>query len=68
MFTKVLQLIAPNPLKITWMFEHGVKNFEPYAFSNKDVIDIATTGTVSISSTSKLNKIIDENLVIKNIY
>lgn len=64
MFTKVLQLhIAPNPSEIiTWMFEHGVdKTLNSYGFSNKDVIDIATTGTVSISRwTSKLNKIIDE--------
>ena len=45
------------------MFEHGVdKTLNSYGFSNKDVIDIATTGTVSISRwTSKLNKIIDEN-------
>ena len=38
------------------------QNFELLWFFKKDVIDIATTGTVSISRwTSKLNKIIDEN-------
>ena len=65
MFTKVLQLqIAPNPSEIiTWIFEHGVdKTLNSYGFTNKDVIDIATTGTVSISRwTSKLNKILDNN-------
>ena len=65
MFSKVLQLqIAPNPSEIiTWIFEHGVdKTLNSYGFTNKEVIDIATTGTVSISRwTSKLNKILNNN-------
>ena len=65
MFSKILQLqIAPNPLEIiTWMFEHGVdKTLESYGYSKQDVINVATSGTVSISRwTSKLNRSLLEN-------
>ena len=64
MFTKVLQLhIAPNPTEIiNWIFDHGVdKTLNSYGFSNKDVKNIAATGTVSISKwTSKLEQSADE--------
>ena len=65
MFSKLLQLqIAPNPMEIiTWMFEHGVnKTLESYGHSKEEVINIATSGTVSISRwTSRLNKSLLEN-------
>jgi len=65
MFSKILQLqIAPNPIEIVnWMFEHGVdKTLNSYGFSNNEVIDIASSGTVAISKwTSKLNKLILKN-------
>ena len=60
MFSKILQLqIAPNPLEIIdWMFEHGVdKTLQSYGFSNDEVKNIASSGTLSISRwTTKLNK------------
>ena len=65
MFTKVLQLqIAPNPSEIiTWMFEHGVdKTLSSYGFSKEEVINIASSGTVSISKwTTKLNHVLNQN-------
>ena len=61
MFSKILQLqIAPNPTEIiNWMFDHGVdKTLNSYGFTNNEVIDIASSGTVTISKwTSKLNKL-----------
>ena len=60
MFNKLLQLqIAPNPQEIlNWMFEHGVdKTLNSYGFLKKDVVNIASSGTVNISKwTSKLNQ------------
>tara|TARA_Y100001935_G_C17262470_1_gene487215 strand:- start:382 stop:1194 length:813 start_codon:yes stop_codon:yes gene_type:complete len=60
MFSKLLQLqIAPNPIEIiNWMFDHGVdKTLSSYGFSKDEVINIASSGTVSISKwTSRLNK------------
>ncbi len=65
MFNKILQLqIAPNPLEIiSWIFEHGVdKTLESYGFSRKEVLSVASSGTVSLSKwTSKLNKSIIQN-------
>ena len=60
MFSKILQLhTAPNPIEIIdWMFEHGVdKTLNSYGFEKAEVINIASSGTVSISKwISKLNK------------
>ena len=60
MFNKLLQLqIAPNPSEIIhWMFEHGVdETLRSYGFQKNEVINIASSGTVSISKwTSKLNQ------------
>ena len=53
MFSKILQLqIAPNPTEIiNWMFDHGVdKTLNSYGFTNNEVIDIASSGTVTISN------------------
>ena len=65
MFSKILQLqIAPNPVEIVdWMFEHGVdKTLSSYGFSKEEVINTASSGTVSISKwTSKLNHIFQIN-------
>lgn len=65
MFSKILQLhIAPNPVEIVnWMFSHGVdKTLNSYGYSNSEVLDIASSGTVSISKwTSKLNETIIRN-------
>ena len=65
MFSKLLQLqIAPNPVEIiNWMFEHGVdKTLYSYGYSKEETINIASSGTVSISKwTSKLNQTILEN-------
>ena len=62
MFLKLLQLqTAPNPRDILeWMFEHGVDStIESYGFSSKELINIATQGTLSISKlTSKINTVI----------
>ena len=73
MFSKILQLqIAPNPTEIiNWMFDHGVdKTLNSYGFTNNEVIDIASSGTVTISKwTSKLNKLILQKLkVTKTIF
>ncbi len=65
MFSKVLQLhIAPNPSEIIgWLFEHGVdKTLESYGYSKDEVINIASSGTLTISKwTSKLNRIVMNN-------
>ena len=62
MFLKLLQLqTSPNPHDILkWMFEHGVDStIESYGFSSKELINIATQGTLSISKlTSKINTVI----------
>ena len=72
MLTKLLQLqIAPNPVEIVnWMFEHGVdKTLESYGYLKDEVINIASSGTVSISKwTSKLNKTILNNLGHKEYF
>ncbi len=72
MFTKILQLqTAPNPLEIiNWMFEHGVdKTLESYGFFKNEVLNMATTGTVSISKwTTRLNQVLSENLGHKEYY
>ena len=60
MFSKLLQLhLAPNPTEIVeWMFEHGVnKTINSYGFSENEVKNIASSGTMQISKwTSNLNK------------
>ncbi len=60
MFTKLLQLqLAPNPEEIVeWMFEHGVnKTVNSYGFSEDEVRNVASSGTIQISKwTSNLNK------------
>ena len=65
MLSKLLQLqIAPNPTEIVkWMFEHGVdKTLESYGYKKDEVLNVASSGTVSISKwTSKLNKTILNN-------
>ena len=65
MFLKLLQLqTAPNPLDIVlWMFSHGVDaTIESYGFKKKEVLDIATQGTIVISKwTAKLNKAVSAN-------
>ena len=65
MFTKLLQLqIAPNPVEIVnWVFSHGVdKTLNSYGYSNDEVVNIASSGTVSISKwTSKLNEKLKEH-------
>jgi len=65
MFSKILQLqIAPNPIEIIdWMFDHGVdKTLLSYGYSKDEIINVATSGTVSISKwTSKLNQSILNN-------
>ncbi len=65
MFSKLLQLqIAPNPNEIVnWMFDHGVdKTLSSYGYSKDEVLNVASSGTVSISKwTSRLNRIILEN-------
>ena len=63
MFSKLLQLqLAPNPFEIVeWLFEHGVnKTIKSYGFSEDDVKNIASSGTIKISKwTSKLKKVIN---------
>ena len=52
MFLKLLQLhTAPNPSDIvSWMFEHGVdKTIQSYGFDAKELVDISSQGTLSIS-------------------
>ena len=65
MFSKLLQLqLAPNPAEIIeWMFEHGVnKTINSYGFSEDEVKNIASSGTMKISKwTSSLNKILKMN-------
>ena len=60
MFSKLLQLqLAPNPSEIIdWMFEHGVnKTIDSYGFSEDEVRNIASSGTIKISKfTTNLNK------------
>ena len=66
MFSKLLQLqLAPNPAEIIeWMFEHGVnKTVNSYGFSEHEVKNIASSGTMNISKwTTALNKILYNNL------
>ena len=65
MFSKLLQLqLAPNPAEIVeWMFEHGVnKTIESYGFSEDEVKNISSSGTLKISKfTSILNKKLKSN-------
>ena len=65
MFSKLLQLqLAPNPIEILeWMFDHGVnKTIKSYGFSEEEVKNIASSGTINISKwTSNLSKIIQKN-------
>ena len=60
MFSKLLQLqLAPNPTEILeWMFDHGVnKSIKSYGFSEDEVRNIASSGTMNISKwTTSLNK------------
>ena len=48
---------------IEWMFEHGVnKTINSYGFSEDEVKNIASSGTMKISKwTSSLNKILKMN-------
>ena len=53
MVNKLLQLhIAPNPIEIiNWMFDHGVdKTLNSYGFKKEEIVNIASSGTVSIQS------------------
>ena len=65
MFSKLLQLqLAPNPSEIIeWMFEHGVnESIKSYGFSEDEVINIASSGTINISKwTANLNKVLQSN-------
>ena len=65
MFSKLLQLqLAPNPTEIIdWMFDHGVnKTINSYGFSENEVRNIASSGTLNISKwTSNLSRVIQEN-------
>ena len=65
MFSKVLQLhLAPNPTEIIdWMFDHGVdKTLDAYGFSKNNILNIASSGTVTISRwTSQLNQVVMSN-------
>ncbi len=65
MFSKLLQLqLAPNPSEIIdWMFDHGVnKTINSYGFSESEVRDIASSGTLKISKwTSNLSKVLQDN-------
>ena len=60
MFSKLLQLqLAPNPNEIIeWMYDHGVnETIKSYGFSENEVKNIASSGTITISKwTSTLNK------------
>ena len=64
MFSKLLQLqLAPNPSEIVeWMFDHGVnKTINSYGFSEDEVVNIASSGTINITKwTSNLNKILQK--------
>ena len=65
MFSKLLQLhLAPNPSEIVeWMFDHGVnKTIKSYGFSEDEVKNVASSGTINISKwTSNLNKVLQNN-------
>ena len=65
MFSKLLQLqLAPNPAEIVdWMFEHGVnKTINSYGFSEEEVKNLASSGTIKISKwTTNLSKILQMN-------
>ena len=65
MFTKLLQLqLAPNPSEIVeWMFDHGVnETVKSYGFSENEVKNIASSGTINISKwTSNLNQALNNN-------
>tara|TARA_B100000963_G_C22456954_1_gene593847 strand:- start:24 stop:836 length:813 start_codon:yes stop_codon:yes gene_type:complete len=65
MFSKLLQLqLAPNPIEIVeWMFDHGVnETIKSYGFSEYEVKNIVTSGTINISKwTSNLNKTLQNN-------
>ena len=65
MFSKLLQLqLAPNPAEIIeWMFDHGVnETIKSYGFSENEVRNIASSGTLNISKwTSNLNKVLNNN-------
>ena len=65
MFSKLLQLqLAPNPYEIIeWMFDHGVnKAIKSYGFSEYEVKNVASSGTINISKwTSALNKELQNN-------
>ena len=65
MFSKLLQLqLAPNPNEIIeWMFDHGVnETIKSYGFSENEVKNIASSGTISISKwTTTLNKVLRDN-------
>ena len=56
MFSKLLQLqLAPNPTEIVdWIFEHGVnKTINSYGYSEDEVKNIASSGTIKISKWTK---------------
>ena len=65
MFSKLLQLqLAPNPAEIVeWMFDHGVnKTTMSYGFTDDEVKNIASSGTINISRwTANLNKVLEKN-------
>ncbi len=65
MFSKLLQLqLAPNPSEIIeWMFDHGVnKTINSYGFSEKEVKNISSSGTINISKwTTNLNNVLKKN-------
>ena len=65
MFSKLLQLqLAPNPTEIIeWMFDHGVnETIKSYGFSENEVKNIASSGTINISKwTTNLNKALQNN-------
>ena len=65
MFSKLLQLqLAPNPTEIIeWMFDHGVnKTIKSYGFSEDELKNIASSGTLNISKwTANLNKVFLNN-------
>ncbi len=65
MFSKLLQLqLAPNPTEIIdWLFDHGVnETIKSYGFSENEVKNISSSGTINISKwTANLNKILKNN-------
>ena len=53
MFSELLKLqLAPNPEEIVeWMFDHGVnKTINSYGFSENEVKNIASSGTINIKN------------------